>query len=150
MRFSALDRLAMPWFGALLAFLTLGIGWPQTARAGCSSHQVADPSRATGARLGLELLEPLSTTSANPEESPGERRAPCSGAFCSENPVPPSSPLPPAPDDSSREWAIAAFADLLVGPGSFMRPRLDAGARPIDRRGTIFHPPRRPAPCLPI
>ena len=85
------------WFGALLAFVTLGSVLPSTAKAGCAAHYLSTRSSGNGELVHLELLNLTGAIPAPTEEMPGERPKPCSGALCSGNPAPPLSTIPSVP-----------------------------------------------------
>jgi len=122
MRLLARRFLGGPWFGALLAILTIGIVLPSTARAGCAAHYVNSRSPWNGEVAHLELLNFTGAIPAPAEETPGERPKPCSGALCSGNPAPPlfDDALRPVPD--RRSMGAAGLPRLPAWLGGLPAP----------------------------
>lgn len=130
--------------GALFACLTLAIVAPSVARAGCSSHYVVSRVQSDTDDIGHEYLQVghASEDAHDTTPRPQPRRLPCSGAFCSGNPVLPySAPV-------TRVASIADLWALLTPHFTPERARIasviasDSALHPIDESGTIFHPPR--------
>jgi len=142
MRLLARRFLGGPWFGALLAILTIGIVLPSTARAGCAAHYVNSRSPWNGEVAHLELLNFTGAIPAPAEETPGERPKPCSGALCSGNPVPPLSTMPSVPSLTGGQWALPVCLVSQLGSGVFQRLPAHTDVFPVDHSCSIFHPPR--------
>ena len=142
MRLLARRLLGTVWFGALLAFLTIGIVLPSTAWAGCAAHYVNSRSPWNGDVAHLELLNLTGAVPAPAEETPGERPKPCSGALCSGNPAPPLSTMPSVPSLTGGRWALPVFLVSQLGSGVFRRLPADTDVCPVDHACSIFHPPR--------
>jgi hypothetical protein len=144
MRLSAQGLLASPRFGALLAFLTLGIILPSTARAGCLAHYITSRSQISGEMSHLELLGNTGALAIPRDQTPLDRPAPppCSGALCSGNPAAPLPTMPSIAPTVGGHWAVLALPITLVGTGSFRCLPVDPSLRPVDHPCLIFHPPR--------
>src|SRR5271166_4641144 len=142
MRLLARRLLGTVWFGALLAFLTIGIVLPSTAWAGCAAHYVKSRSPWNGEVAHLELLDLTGAIPAPAEEMPGDRPKPCSGALCSGNPAPPLSTMPSVPPLTGGQWALPVCLGSLVGSEVFQRLPVGTDVCPVDHSCSIFHPPR--------
>jgi hypothetical protein len=139
---SARGTRVNPWFGVLLALLTVEVLSPSVARAGCSAHYVKYRSQPGDSTATPERLDLAGVLPPSQEEAPRERPAPCSGALCSGNPATPFSSIPPVTPPGFGQWAIPAFAVALADPGAFPYPPVEANLRPVDHSCSVFHPPR--------
>lgn len=141
-----------PWAGALLAFLAWVLVSPQTARAGCA-HDGRFAASAGDHGTGLDLLlhagalaEP---SDAERPEHP-RRPPPCSGAMCSGQPAPPSSPVVPDPLRVG-SWAVLTVPVRVAAPEPSAPRRDESDARPLVSGRSVFRPPPGPsAPSSPI
>lgn len=142
MKRSARGLWAGPWVGALIALLTSGSVWPQSAQAGCSEHYVRYSKQTDRQTFGLDFLSLAESAPTHPLEIPGERPPPCSGALCSGNPATPT-PTPPLVHPSwSEHGALPSFPSHVTGFGSFARAFLSDQPWTIDYACSIFRPPR--------
>lgn len=128
--------------GALTALLILGAFTPSVARAGCFNHSVTYRSLLADPHARLELLGDKEPPPVSPVESPGERRRPCTGAFCSGSPAIPTSANPSVSQEGSDPLVIAGLTSSPTDPGGFAFPAEKANFRPIKQSLAIFHPPR--------
>jgi len=143
MRFSTFGRLVNRCPGALLVLLAYALIAPPAAQAGCS-HYVTSRSQAAGVEAQLELMSLVGTLAAPQDKAPKdapERRSPCSGAMCSDNPA---VPLVPVSVEAQRggQWAICEFHTPTAGPGSVAVRLHDTLFSPAAIVCSIFHPPR--------
>jgi hypothetical protein len=143
MKRPATGRLLGPLLGVLLALPAVGIVAPTPARAGCSSQHLTFGTPSNGSPAGLELLFARAATApARHDTAPRDLPRPCSGALCSGNPAPPVSTAPSLASSGGGQWAFFATVIPPASPGPRLHPRLDPALQPVDRNGSVFHPPR--------
>jgi hypothetical protein len=137
MRSSVPGRSMKLCSGMLLAFLAWVLVAPQSALAGCSSHQA--PIISIG--FGLETLDHAGDLAvAEVNQIPG-RPKPCNGAMCSGKPAMPVSPAAPK-ILRVVVWAILEITPQ-IGSTDWAGSRNDEGdVQPIHSSASIFHPPR--------
>jgi hypothetical protein len=115
---------------------------PSPAWASCTNPHVGSRLERPRATAHLSWLEAAGALSMPLDQAPPSRPAPCTGAFCSGNPAPPLSTLPPVPPQSGEEWAISVIAIISEGPGASAGLTAAPSLQPRLDHTSIFHPPR--------
>jgi len=134
-------RISRLGIGALVLVVLHGSCAPVTAWAGCN-HLVV--SRTDSIQLS-SLVEPLlDDLGGRPQPSPVSP-GPCTGAWCSGQPVVPPVPAG-ARDWRADSWAWSAWDSIVFTASfSFMPAACSVPHRVVCGNG-IFHPPRPLAP----
>jgi hypothetical protein len=137
LRSSYISRLWRLGIGAFLLLALHGFYASATAQAGCN-HLVVSRTDTT---QRSSLIDPLPDDLAvRPQPLPASSR-PCSGAWCSGQPVVPPVPAG-ARDWRVDSWAWNAWESIAFTPSfSFVLGGFSVPHR-VARGGGIFHPPR--------
>jgi hypothetical protein len=136
-RLSCYKRLWQAGTGAFLLFVVQGLCAPATAQAGCN-HRVV--SRTDTTQLQPLVDSFLDDVAERPQPLPKSPR-PCSGAWCSGQPVVP--PVSAGVHDWRIEsWAWNARGSIVLRPSCSLFPVSGTLTHPIVGATGIFHPPR--------
>ena len=124
--------------GAFVLLVLHGFRAPEAAQAGCN-HPVV--SRADSVQSFAEVDRLLDDLNSRSQPPPASQR-PCSGAWCSGQPVVPPVPAG-ARDWRAESWAWTAWGSIAFPPSLFsLLPADRPGTHRIVSGSGIFHPPR--------
>jgi hypothetical protein len=128
---------------SVLTVLVLAVVAPGSAEASCS-HYVQTNSDLPKYELSFTQFDnfilPNDATEASTPTTP-ERQRPCSGALCSRQPAPPSSPMQ-IDVPRAGQWAIIATPTQAAVNDPVFAPGNENDLRPSHRSTSVYHPPR--------
>jgi hypothetical protein len=131
------SRIRRLGIGAFVLFVLHGLCAPVTAQAGCN-HLVVSPTDTTQL---ASLIDPMLDDLAGGHQPGPASPRPCSGAWCTGQPIVPPIPAG-ARDWRVDSWAWNAWESIVFTPSFSFVPTRSAVPHRVVRGDGIFHPPR--------